>query len=542
MLNSWTIRQRILVSFSGMLVMLAIMGGLAFIHLQEIRDDADIIANDSSAGAIASAQIEARLLENYASVQQHMLTDDKSAMAKIEAHILALRTRQRESFTQYEKTVFQPLDRSLFDAFRADIGPYWAAQDRILKMSTLQKGAELRALVAAELDPAYAAARAAIRGVVDRNERYTGETLAMIGASIDKAIIAVMAGMVAIILFACFTGYFLMRAISEPLQRLVGALDVMRQGDFTTRMVADRRDEFGTVVDGFNRMADELAVLVGQVQMSGLQVTTSVTEIASTSREQQATASEIAATTAEIGATSTEISATSRQLVRTMGDVSAVAEESATLAGNGKAGLAHMAETMRHVMEATKGINAKLVVLNEKAGNINQVIITISKVAEQTNLLSLNAAIEAEKAGEHGRGFSVVATEIRRLADQTAVATYDIGQTVKEIQAAVSSSVMGMDKFSDEVRRGMDEVQQVSGQLSQIIEQVQTLAPRVEDVNDGMQAQAAGAEQITLALSQLNESAQQTVESLRQSSLVIDDLNQVALNLRGGVSRFKLRA
>ena len=84
-------------------------------------------------------------------------------------------------------------------------------------------------------------------------------------------------------------------------------------------------------------------------------------------------------------------------------------------------------------------MNAKLEVLNEKASNINQVVTTITKVADQTNLLSLNAAIEAEKAGEHGRGFAVVATEIRRLADQTAIASYDIEQLVKEMQSAVSA-------------------------------------------------------------------------------------------------------
>ena len=163
-------------------------------------------------------------------------------------------------------------------------------------------------------------------------------------------------------------------------------------------------------------------------------------------------------------------------------------------------------------------------------------------MADQTNLLSLNAAIEAEKAGEYGRGFAVVATEIRRLADQTAVATYDIDQMVKEIQSAVAAGVMGMDKFSEEVRRGMQEVQQVGGQLSQVIQQVQALAPRVESVNDGMEAQASGAEQITQALTQLGEAAQQTVDSLRQSGLAIDELNRVAIGLRGGVSRFTLQA
>jgi methyl-accepting chemotaxis protein WspA len=181
-------------------------------------------------------------------------------------------------------------------------------------------------------------------------------------------------------------------------------------------------------------------------------------------------------------------------------------------------------------------------VLNEKASNINQVVTTITKVADQTNLLSLNAAIEAEKAGEHGRGFVVVATEIRRLADQTAVASYDIEQLVKEMQSAVSAGVMGMDKFSEEVRRGVNEVEQVSEQLAQIIGQVQALTPQFETVNEGMQSQSTGAQQISEALAQLTESAQQTVESLHQSSIVMDQLNSTATDLRTSSSRFKLNA
>jgi len=169
-------------------------------------------------------------------------------------------------------------------------------------------------------------------------------------------------------------------------------------------------------------------------------------------------------------------------------------------------------------------------------------VTTITKVADQTNLLSLNAAIEAKKAGEYGRGFTVVATEIRRLADQTAVATHDIEQMVREIQSAVSAGVMGMDKFSEEVRRGMQEIQQVGGQLSQIIHQVQTLVPRFEAVNEGMQAQATGAEQISDALVQLSEATQLTVESLRQSNLATEQLGSVSNGLRDSISRFRLQA
>jgi len=337
---------------------------------------------------------------------------------------------------------------------------------------------------------------------------------------------------------ACALG--ITRSITVPLQRAVQTAQRVAGGDLSAHIEVNTRDETGQLLAALKNMMQSLAKIVGEVQSSGIQVNSSLTAIAANSKEQEATATEIAATTTEIGATSKEISATSRELVKTMGEVTAVADQSATLANSGQAGLSRMEETMRQVMEAGASINGKLAVLNEKAGNINQVVTTITKVADQTNLLSLNAAIEAEKAGEYGRGFAVVASEIRRLADQTAVATYDIEQTVKEIQSAVSAGVMGMDKFSEEVRRGMGEVQHVGGELTQIIQHVQALAPRVESVNEGMQAQATGAEQISQALMQLSEAAQQTVESLRHSTVAVDGLMEVSSGLHTSVSRFKL--
>src|SRR5215468_10741646 len=193
-----------------------------------------------------------------------------------------------------------------------------------------------------------------------------------------------------------------------------------------------------------------------------------------------------------------------------MNEVNRVAEETASLAGSGQTSIGRMESTMRQIMDASGSITAKLAVLSEKTTNINSVVTTITKVADQTNLLSLNAAIEAEKAGEYGLGFAVVAMEIRRLADQTAVATYDIEKMVKEMQSAVAAGVMGMEKFSQDVKGGVEEVRQVTKHLAQIIDQVQTLPPRFQTVSEGMNAQATGAQQISDALTQLGEAAQQT--------------------------------
>src|SRR5207253_170432 len=150
-------------------------------------------------------------------------------------------------------------------------------------------------------------------------------------------------------------------------------------------------------------------------------------------------------------------------------------DQAAKLATSGRARLATMEDRIKQLVDATDSISSKLAVIREKADNITVVVTTITKVADQTNLLSINAAIEAEKAGEYGRGFLVVAREIRRLADQTAVATLDIGNMVRLMQDAVSAGVMQMDKFSDEVRSGVGRVAEINGQTGEIISEVANL-------------------------------------------------------------------
>ncbi|NML33501.1 methyl-accepting chemotaxis protein [Paraburkholderia sp. G-4-1-8] len=541
-MKQWTIRQRILCSFGIVLIVMLAMAIVAFEQLGGIDQDAKSQQQDSMRGLYYATSMRAAWVENYTTTQRLIFVDtDADSTRRDMARLQDTQQTLQKLINDYGATVFRTTDRELFNEFRQFHTQYVPIQASLLNSLPTSKDNAAR-IFNAQLTPTWESGRLTVRKLVENNKSYADQSTENIRKSVETTRIVLLVMLLLAAVVAVLAGYWLLRAVTVPMAKVLQVVDVMRTGDLTQRLQLNRSDEIGALESGFNRMTDELTALVGQAQKSAVQVTTSVTEIAATSREQQATANETAATTTEIGATSREIFATSRDLLRTMNEVSEVAGQSAALAGTGHAGLARMEETMRHVMEAAGSVNAKLAILNEKAGNITQVVATITKVADQTNLLSLNAAIEAEKAGEYGRGFAVVATEIRRLADQTAVATYDIEQMVKEIQSAVAAGVMGMDKFSEEVRRGMHDVQNVGGHLTQIIEQVQQLAPRFSMVNEGMQTQATGAEQITQALTQLSEAAQQTAESLRQSTQAIDDLTHVANSLRTGVSRFKVVA
>ena len=303
--------------------------------------------------------------------------------------------------------------------------------------------------------------------------------------------------------------------------------------------VAERTSELESSQNQLRSTIGTLSTIMEQVQLAGIQVTGGTTAIGATAKQQQASIAQQAAAAAEIMATSREISATANELVKTMGQVAHTAEETAVLARGGNDALRQMQARMGQMVDASATIVSKLAVLSEKASNINSVVTTITKVADQTNLLSLNAAIEAEKAGEYGRGFGVVATEIRRLADQTAVATLDIERMVNEMQSAVTAGVMGMDKFRDDVRQSDDSVHMVVEQLLRIIERVQEMSLRFDLVNAGMQSQAQGAGQISDSIGQLSEAAQQNASSVREFGEVISELEEATRKLQSTVTAYR---
>ncbi len=327
-------------------------------------------------------------------------------------------------------------------------------------------------------------------------------------------------------------------SLRAKVDSLLEVVSKAASGDLTGKVSITGSDAIGQLGNGLAKMFENLRSLLNNVQKAGIQVTTSATEIAASARQQEATGIEQAQTSVEILSTTKEISANTSQLLKTMEDATAVADYTTNATAEAQNNLKRMDSTMQHMVSATDSINAKLAALSEKASNINSVLITITKVADQTNILSLNAAIEAEKAGEAGRGFSVVATEIRRLADQTSVSTWDIEQMLKEMQSAVSASVMGMDKFSEEIRRSVGEVRQVAEQLSSVMDQVQKLTPQFDAVLQGMQSQAIGASQISDTMMQLNDATQQTVESLKATSEAVHQLQYAAGDLQSSVSTF----
>ena len=295
-----------------------------------------------------------------------------------------------------------------------------------------------------------------------------------------------------------------------------------------------------SLLKALNTMARWLQTIVRGVKQATININSTATQLAATAREQDGSSQSLGASTTQIAAAIKEISTTATDLSQLMGRVDQSANATADLARDGRQSLQGMTTAMQSLDEGTHSIAGRLSTISEKASSINAIVTTITKVADQTNLLSVNAAIEAEKAGEHGVGFLVVAREIRRLADQTAAATLDIEQTVRHMQGAVSAGVMEMDRFSEQVRRGVTETARIGGQLGEIIQQVEAGTGDFRQVAEGMKAQTEGAKQISDAMGQLTSGAREAVTAAQETCKAAAGLQESITSLRDGVATFRI--
>lgn len=351
---------------------------------------------------------------------------------------------------------------------------------------------------------------------------------------------------VVLIIAVTLTALVVARSISRPIGAAVriarqvaeGDLRADLRGDLGGDLGATANDETGALLQAIQTMSNDLRGLIGRIQESSSTLIATANAMQATSTGQQEVVADFGASTSEAAAAVKQISSTSHELVRTMNEVNDMASRTGARAEEGRVNLDGMDTTMQELAKSTASFGAKLATINERATTINRVVGTMTKVANQTNLLSLNAALEAERAGEYGLGFRVVAREISRLADQTAVAALDIEAMVKEMQLSVKAGVIEMQSFSTQVHDGVSKIGEISSKLGEIISAVQGISGRFGQVTEGMRAQSQGAEQIREAMTRLSDGAERTAASLSEFNSATSKLHSAVGELSGEVSRF----
>ncbi|MDP3580701.1 MAG: methyl-accepting chemotaxis protein [Ignavibacteria bacterium] len=329
-------------------------------------------------------------------------------------------------------------------------------------------------------------------------------------------------------------------AVVAPLHESSEVLNKIAAGDLTARMVGSYSGDFESIKENINHLAESFNNALSDVS-AAIQATASASsEISSSAEEMAAGAQEQSSQTSEVASAVDEMTKTIMDTTQNASSASETAKNAGTIAKEGGRVVSETIQGMNRIASVVKESAETVHQLGKSSDQIGEIVQVIDDIADQTNLLALNAAIEAARAGEQGRGFAVVADEVRKLAERTTKATKEIANMIKQIQKDTSEAVISMTSGTVEVERGKELADEAGKSLSQIITGAQQVVDIVTQVAAASEEQSSAAEQISKNLEAINHVTNESATGIQQIARASEDLNRLTINLQELISRFKI--
>lgn len=312
------------------------------------------------------------------------------------------------------------------------------------------------------------------------------------------------------------------------------------EGDLTKQIRIKSNDEFGVLADEINFLVAKIRDIISQIAQTSENVSSTAAGLRSNSAHIAADAEEVAAQSQSVATAGEEMSATSGDIAQNCLMASEGSQRASAAASSGAKVVDETIHVMSSISERVKNSAKAVESLGNRSDQIGEIVGTIEDIADQTNLLALNAAIEAARAGEQGRGFAVVADEVRALAERTTRATREIGEMIKSIQQETRNAVIAMEEGVGEVAKGSEKATESGMALEQILEQINDVNAQIHQVATAAEQQTATTSEISSNMMQVTEVVARTSRGAQEASAAANELTMLAENLRKIVSQFKL--
>jgi methyl-accepting chemotaxis protein len=444
------------------------------------------------------------------------------------------------------------------------------------------KAVEARALGAGAQDQRFERIRADLLALDDGLQKYANAVVAGSALLFAEAVRVFVAFAIAVVLFAFFIVWLMNRLIAAPLQQITRVAERIAEGDLTVRIEAeDRRDEVGALRRAFQNMLENLRRIaafaeriasgdltvqvvkrseedslgislenmLGNLREMTRELGEGVGVLASSSTEILATISQVAASASETATAVNETSTTAEEVKQTAHvsnqkakAVQMTAQNAAGFSERGRAAVTETLEGMNRIQEQMESIAESVVRLSEQGQAIGEIIATVNDLAEQSNLLAVNAAIEATRAGEYGKGFAVVAQEVRSLAEQSREATKQVRTILMEVQKATSAAVIATEQGTKAVAAGLKQATNAGESIGGLTGSVGEAAQAAIQIAASSQQQLVGMDQIAAAITNIRQATTQNVAGTRQLEASAQNLQELGGRLKILVARQRVEA
>lgn len=330
--------------------------------------------------------------------------------------------------------------------------------------------------------------------------------LSLLTSRINAVVSFVLLAGVSFIVAALAIAYYLSGTVSRPIEVIAAHLDQVAKGDLTQRLHWNRKDEVGRIASSFNQMSDNLKKMLQQIENITQQLSSASQELSAISEENSASIEEVAAAINQFATTVESVSGNAQEMVKeatSVQDLSERGREQMQLSSQSMKSIANSSAESRTVMNNVR----------QAAEQISRIVMLISDIAEQTNLLALNAAIEAARAGEHGRGFAVVADEVRNLSMETKKSVADINRIVEQLTTEVKHAAQVIEQNGNEVAKGNEMLQLTQANFMQIAEKIGATVRMINEVASAAKELEMGGREIAASSNQQSVSMEELARS-----------------------------
>lgn len=557
---SLSIANRIILGFAAVLVLMVAIGLYALGQISDVRESStQIVSRDLKAlRSLGQVRIELSALREQrsravirllATSNGQTLTYDTDPVSAWRAKIgeaegvLAdvanlAQGHAREAVSPQRSAAWTTIGERLSAASAAMSGVRSAGE---AQMRAVEAGDVARVLT---LDGEADRARQGVLVGLVEAETAMNEVIAIgqerVASIYDESRLSLGIGLGVTALVSLLIAFAIRQSITGPLSAFMGFVDRVGRGDLSGEAAASGQDEIGRLGETLNRMVAGLRDLAGQSRDATANLNAAVAEIRASAQEQAASVEEQLAAVQETAATVDEITHTGTQIGKRAQEVILTAQATAQTSNQGLDAVEETARAMDAIREQAQAVAENIVSLSEKTQAVGEIISTVNDISERSHLLALNAAIEAAAAGESGRSFAVVASELKLLADQAKEATLQVRSILGDIQRGINASVMLTEEAVKRVTAGKERSDVTQRTIEEITAKVQESVNTFQQIVASTNQQQLGIEQVMAALASIRQASQQTAAGTRQLDSAAGNLAQLSEQLLGLAARYRL--